>query len=132
MLAGNVVTMSSAAYLPFLYQIALAAGIAALIIGASHFFGQRARKNAIHDTAYECGIDGGGLGHGRFTVKFYLIALLFLLFDIEVIFLLPWAFIYREFLADRIPILAPILVFLGLLTLGLVYELKKGALDWER
>jgi NADH-quinone oxidoreductase subunit A len=124
--------MSSAAYLPFLYQVILAAGIAAVVIGASHFFGQRARKNRIQDTAYECGIDGGGLGHARFPVKFYLIALLFLLFDIEVIFLLPWAFIYREFLADHISILAPILVFLGLLALGLIYEIKKGALDWER
>jgi NADH-quinone oxidoreductase subunit A len=65
-------------------------------------------------------------------VKFYLIALLFTLFDIEVIFLVPWTFIYREFLAQRLPILVPILVFLGLLALGLVYEMKKGALDWER
>ena len=124
--------MSSSAYLPFLYQVILAAGIGAAVIGASHFFGQRARKNEIKDTAYECGIDGGGLRHARFPVKFYLIALLFLLFDIEVIFLLPWAFIYREFLAGRIPILAPILVFLGLLMFGLLYEIKKGALDWER
>lgn len=124
--------MSSAAYLPFLYQIVLAAGIAAAIIGASHFFGQRARKNRIQDTAYECGIEGGGLAHARFSVKFYLIALLFTLFDIEVIFLVPWTFIYREFLAQRLPILVPILVFLGLLALGLVYEMKKGALDWER
>lgn len=124
--------MSSAAYLPFLDQIVLAAGIAAAIIGASHFFGQRARKNRIQDTAYECGIEGGGLAHARFSVKFYLIALLFTLFDIEVIFLVPWTFIYREFLAQRLPILVPILVFLGLLALGLVYEMKKGALDWER
>jgi NADH-quinone oxidoreductase subunit A len=124
--------MSSAAYLPFVYQILLAAGIAAAVIGASHFFGQRARKNRIQDTAYECGIEGGGLAHARFSVKFYLIALLFTLFDIEVIFLVPWTFIYREFLAQRLPILVPILVFLGLLALGLVYEMKKGALDWER
>ena len=124
--------MSSAAYLPFLYQVVLAAGIAAAVIGASHFFGQRARKNKIQDTAYECGIDGGGLGHARFSVKFFVIALLFLLFDIEVVFLLPWAFIYREFLANHIAILAPILVFLGVLALGLFYEIKKGALDWER
>jgi NADH-quinone oxidoreductase subunit A len=124
--------MSSSAYLPFLYQVLLAAGIAAVIIGASHFFGQRARKNKIQDSAYECGIDGGGLKPARFPVKFYLVALLFLLFDVEVIFLLPWAFIYREFLASQISILGPILVFLGLLSLGLVFEIKKGALDWER
>ncbi len=124
--------MSSAAYLPFAYQILLAAGIAAAVIGASHFFGQRAPKNRIQDTAYECGIEGGGLAHARFSVKFYVIALLFVLFDIEVIFLVPWTFVYREFLAQHVPILAPILVFLGLLALGLGYEMRKGALDWEK
>ena len=124
--------MSAAAYLPFVYQVVLAAGIGAAVIGASHFFGQRAPRNAIQDTPYECGIEGGGLTHFRFPVKFYVIALLFLLFDIELIFLLPWVFIYRQFLADHLPILGPILVFLGLLGLGLGYEIKKGALDWER
>lgn len=124
--------MSSAAYLPFLYQIILAAGIAAAVIGASHFFGQRAKKNKIQDTAYECGVAGGGLVHTRFSVKFYVTAMLFILFDIEVIFLIPWTFIYREFLANHIPVLLPMLFFLGLLVLGLVYEAKKGALDWEK
>jgi NADH-quinone oxidoreductase subunit A len=124
--------MSSAAYLPFIYQIILAAGVAAAVIGASHFFGQRARKNRIYDTAYECGVEGGGLAHARFSVKFYVSALLFILFDIEVIFLVPWTLVYREFLAQRLPILCPVLVFLGLLAFGLVYEIKKGALDWEK
>jgi NADH-quinone oxidoreductase subunit A len=124
--------MSSAAYLPFLYQILLAAGIAGAVIGASHFFGQRARKNRIQDTAYECGVEGGGLAHARFSVKFYVTALLFILFDIEVIFLFPWTFVYREFLAQHLPILFPVLFFLGLLALGLFYELRKGALDWEK
>jgi NADH-quinone oxidoreductase subunit A len=124
--------MSSAAYLPFLYQIVLAAGIAGAVIGASHFFGQRAQKNKIQDTAYECGVAGGGLVHTRFSVKFYVTAMLFILFDIEVIFLIPWTFVYREFLASHIPILLPMLFFLGLLVLGLIYEVRKGALDWDR
>ena len=124
--------MSSAAYLPFLYQIILAAGIATAVIGASHFFGQRARKNRIYDTAYECGLASRGLAHARFSVKFYVVALLFVLFDIEVIFLVPWTLVYREFLAHRLPVLFPVLVFLGLLAFGLVYEIKKGALDWEK
>ncbi|MDD2764866.1 MAG: NADH-quinone oxidoreductase subunit A [Opitutaceae bacterium] len=124
--------MSAAAYLPFLYQAVLAAGIGAVIIGASHLLGQRAPKNRIKDTAYECGVAGGGLVHARFAVKFYVTALLFILFDIEVIFLIPWTFVYREFLANQIPILLPMLFFLGLLVLGLVYEARKGALDWER
>ena len=65
-------------------------------------------------------------------MKFYLTAMLFILFDIEVVFLIPWAFIYREFLAQNISILGPILFFIGVLVLGLAYEMKKGALDWEK
>jgi NADH-quinone oxidoreductase subunit A len=124
--------MSSAAYLPVLIQICLATGLTLAIIGASHFFGQRARKNSIKDTAYECGVPAEGLVHTRFSVKFYVTAMLFILFDIEVVFLIPWAFIYRDFLANHIAILCPILFFIGVLVLGLVYEVKKGALEWEK
>ena len=59
-------------------------------------------------------------------------ALLFMLFDLEVVILIPWSFIYRDFLANHIPILGPILFFIGVLVLGLFYEVKKGALDWEK
>jgi NADH-quinone oxidoreductase subunit A len=122
----------SSAYLPFLIQVVLAAGIGALIIGASHIIGQRTRKNQIKDTAYECGVPAEGIVHTRFSVKFYVTAMLFIIFDIEVVFLIPWAFIYREFLANNIAILGPIMFFLGVLVLGLVYEIKKGALEWEK
>jgi NADH-quinone oxidoreductase subunit A len=124
--------MTSSAYLPFLIQAVLAAGITGGVIAASHFFGQRARKNRIKDTAYECGVPAEGLVHTRFSVKFYLTALLFMLFDLEVVILIPWTFIYREFLAHQIAILGPILFFIGVLVLGLVYEIKKGALQWEK
>ena len=124
--------MTADAYLPVLIQAVLAAGIAGLVIGASHMFGQRAKKNKIQDTPYECGIKPEGPIHSRFSVKFYLTAMLFILFDIEVVFLIPWAFIYREFLAQHISILGPILFFIGVLVLGLAYEMKKGALDWEK
>jgi len=124
--------MTADAYLPVLIQAVLAAGIAGLVIGASHMFGQRAKKNKIQDTPYECGIKQEGPIHSRFSVKFYLTAMLFILFDIEVVFLIPWAFIYREFLAQHISILGPILFFIGVLVLGLAYEMKKGALDWEK
>ncbi|MSU69437.1 MAG: NADH-quinone oxidoreductase subunit A [Opitutaceae bacterium] len=123
--------MSSAAYLPFLIQAILAAGIGVLIVGVSHLLGQRARGGKIKDSAYECGIPAEGVSHTRFSVKFYLTALLFMLFDLEVVILIPWTLIYRDFLANRIAILGPILFFLGVLVLGLVYEVKKGALDWE-
>jgi NADH-quinone oxidoreductase subunit A len=124
--------MTSSDYLPFLIQALLAAMITGGVIGASHLFGQRFKPNKIKDSAYECGIRGEGLIHTRFSVKFYLTALLFMLFDLEVVILIPWTFVYREFLANHIAILGPILFFLGVLILGLVYEVKKGALEWEK
>jgi NADH-quinone oxidoreductase subunit A len=124
--------MTSAAYLPFLIQALLAAGITLVIIGASHFFGQRARHSKIKDSAYECGVPAEGVIHTRFSVKFYLTALLFMLFDLEIVILVPWTFIYREFLHHQIAILGPIMFFIGVLVLGLVYEIKKGALEWEK
>jgi NADH-quinone oxidoreductase subunit A len=122
----------TADYLPFLIQAVLAALIAAGVIAASHLLGQRARTSKIKDTAYECGIPGEGIVHSRFSVKFFVTALLFMLFDLEVVILVPWTFAYREFLAHHIAILVPILFFLGVLVLGLFYEVKKGALEWER
>jgi len=124
--------MNSTDYLPFLIQAFLAALITGGVIGASHLFGQRAKPSRIKDTAYECGIPAEGLIHTRFSVKFYLTALLFMLFDLEVVILIPWTFIYREFLAAHIAILGPMLFFIGVLVLGLVYEVKKGALQWEK
>lgn len=124
--------MGSAAYLPFLIQVVLAAGITGVVIGASHFFGQRAKHTKIKDSAYECGIPAEGAIHTRFSVKFYVTALLFMLFDLEIVILVPWTFIYREFLANHIAILGPVLFFLFVLVLGLLYEIKKGALEWER
>jgi NADH-quinone oxidoreductase subunit A len=124
--------MSSAAYLPILIQVVLAAAITTGIIAASHLLGQRFRRNAIKDTAYECGVLSDGSTHTRFSVKFYVTAMLFILFDIEVVFLIPWTFVYRDFLAHHIAILCPILFFLGVLVLGLLYEVRKGALEWEK
>lgn len=124
--------MTSAAYLPFLIQALLAAGITAAVIVASHIFGQRARHSTIKDSAYECGVPAEGVIHTRFSVKFYLTALLFMLFDLEIVILVPWTFIYREFLHENIAILGPIMFFIGVLVLGLIYEIKKGALEWEK
>lgn len=123
----------SDAYLPLLIQLILATGLAGLIVGVSHLLGERRKKDtAITDTAYECGVKSEGLMHTRFSVKFYITAMLFILFDIEVVFLIPWAFVYRDFLANNLSILGPILFFLGVLVLGLFYEVKKGALEWEK
>jgi NADH-quinone oxidoreductase subunit A len=124
--------MTPAAYLPFLIQALLAAGLTGFIIGLSALLGQRAKHTPIKDSAYECGIAGEGVVHSRFSVKFYVTALLFMLFDLEIVILVPWVFVYREFLHQHIPILAPILFFIFVLVLGLGYEIRKGALEWER
>ena len=125
-------TQSLSTYLPVLVQVALGLAIPAGILAASHLFGQRAKGNYIKDKAYECALPMEGKPHPKFAVKFYLTAMLFILFDIEVVFLVPWALVYREFLAAGIAITAATAVFLGVLVLGLVYEFKRGALDWEK
>lgn len=125
--------MSSAEYLPFLIQIILATGLAVGIVGISHLLGERAKqKSRIKDTAYECGVKAEGVVHSRFSVKFYVTAMLFILLDIEIVFLIPWTFIYRDFLAANITIFTPVMFFIGLIVLGLFYEYKKGALEWEK
>ena len=125
--------MTSSAYLPLLLQAALALGVGVAILLANHFAAQRVKFGSpIKDTAYECGVKGEGIVHTRFSVKFYVTAMLFLLFDIEVVFLIPWTFVYRDFLANNIAILSPMMFFLFVLVLGLGYEMKKGALHWEK
>jgi len=123
---------SLATYLPVLIQAALGLALPVGILAASHLFGQRAKGNYIKDKAYECGLPMEGKPHPRFAVKFYVTAMLFILFDIEVVFLVPWALVYREFLAAGIAITAATAVFLGTLVLGLAYEVKRGALEWDK
>jgi NADH-quinone oxidoreductase subunit A len=125
-------SQSLSTYLPVLVQIVLGLSIPAIILAVSHLFGQRAKGNYIKDKAYECGLPMEGKPHPRFAVKFYVTAMLFILFDIEVVFLVPWALVYREFLAAGIAITAATAVFLGVLVLGLAYEFKRGALEWEK
>ncbi|MEY4818480.1 MAG: NAD(P)H-quinone oxidoreductase subunit 3 [Verrucomicrobiota bacterium] len=118
-------SQSLSTYLPALVQIVLGLSIPAIIL-------QRAKGNYIKDKAYECGLPMEGKPHPKFAVKFYLTAMLFILFDIEVVFLVPWALVYREFLAAGIAITAATAVFLGVLVLGLAYEFKRGALEWDK
>lgn len=125
-------SMEISDFLPVLIQVCLALGIGGVIILASTLIGQKGRKNKIKDTAYECGVPPAGKSRTRFAVKFYVTAMLFILFDIEVVFLIPWILTYREFLVNGISIVAPMAVFFGIFILGLIYELKKGAIEWER
>lgn len=119
-------------YFPILVQILLAGALAGVILVASVIFGQRGEKSSIKDTAYECGIVPTGAAKTRFSIKFYVIAMLFILLDIEIVFLIPWVLIYRDFLQASIPIVLPVFFFIFLLVVGLFYEMKKGALEWER
>ena len=123
---------SSEAFAPVLVMLVLAIAIAVGLIVASHIFGQRARaKSSFKDMPYECGLPMPGQAHPRFGVKFYLTAMLFILFDIEVVYLFPMALVYRRLLEVGVPILLPLMFFLMILVVGLVYEIKKGALKWD-
>jgi NADH-quinone oxidoreductase subunit A len=100
---------------------------------ASVVVGKRGKTSAAKDTAYECGMLPVGGGNTRLSVKFYLVAMLFILFDIEVVFLYPWAVIYRKMLAVDAPlILGSMICFLGILFIGYLYALKKEAFDWKK
>ena len=113
-------------YFPVLVQGILAIVIAAALIVLSYVLGKRVR-NAVKDTPYESGITPTGDARGRFSVKFYLVAMLFILFDIEVIFLYPWVVVYREL---KMFGFIEMLVFVILILSGFFYVWRKGALDW--
>jgi NADH-quinone oxidoreductase subunit A len=114
-------------FFPVLVQIALAAIIAGALIGLSFFLGKKV-KDAVKDTPYECGIAPTGNARERFSVKFYLVAIVFILFDIEAIFLYPWAVVYREL---KMFAFVEMLLFVILIMSGFFYIWKKGALDWS-
>ena len=119
-------------YLPILLQVLVAVGFAAGALVVSSLLGKAGRRNAIKDTAYECGMLPEPGGQPRFSVKFYLVAMLFILFDLEIVFMYPWAVVYREYIANYgTTIFWSMLSFVGILTVGYVYAIKKGALEWK-
>ena len=119
-------------YLPVLMLGALAVLFYFGMLVGSVILGKKGKRPPIKDTPYECGMLPVGPGSTRFSVKFYLVAMLFILFDIEVVFLYPWAVIYREMLHDNASlILGSMLSFLAILFVGYIYALKKGAFDWK-
>ena len=124
--------MNLPAYLPVLLQILLALGMGVGILVASHIFGQKARRSKIKDSPYECGLASEVGGETRYSVKFYITAMLFILFDIDVVFLIPWVLTHRELTAAGVSLLWPMLFFTFVLAVGLIYELKSGALEWEK
>lgn len=118
-------------FLPVLLQVLIAAGFAVTVLVASVVLGRSGRRNATKDTPYECGMLPVGEGSPRFSVKFYLVAMLFVLFDIEVVFMYPWVVQFRDLIADGPTALASMAGFAGVLVVAYVYALKKGALNWK-
>ena len=121
-------------YLPILLIFIVAAGFAVVNIFISQFLGQRKRTRT-KLMPYECGKDPVGSARERFSVKFYLIGMLFILFDIEVIFLVPWAVVFKTLSSPpyqlRNLIYFEMIIFIVLLLAGYVYVIKKGAFDWS-
>ncbi len=119
-----------AAYLPVLILLIIAVVIAAAIVLVIGNIGPR-KPNKVKDTFFECGVPPSGDAKKRFSVRFYLVAISFLLFDVEVVMLFPWALVYRDFLTFGPMILNSMLIFLGILTVAFIYEWRRGGLDWE-
>ena len=121
-------------YLPLLMQILVAFGLAGGMVLASWFIG-RHRNNPTKLSSYECGIVPVGDARGRFSVRFYMVAMLFILFDVEAVFMMPWAVIYK-----RLPAITgnplfgfwEMLVYLGFIAVGLYYIVRKGVLNWSQ
>jgi NADH-quinone oxidoreductase subunit A len=116
-------------YVPVLVILIAALGFAATILVVSWVLGKKAGTNPVKDAAYECGMPPITDAHQRFSVKFYLVALLFVLFDIEVVFLYPWAVHFDAYPAF---LFVEMLIFVGILFLGWWYVIRKGAVNWAK
>jgi NADH-quinone oxidoreductase subunit A len=114
-------------YIPLLFQVVVGFGLAAVMVTLSTLVGQHKRTRA-KDTAYECGIEPTGDAQQRFSVKFYMVGMLFILFDVEAVFLYPWAVIAREL---KMFGFYEMLLYIGLVLVGFFYIWKKGVLDWN-
>ena len=124
--------MLTGQYLPLALHIVVAVGLAVSIFMASLLLGRVGKRTPAKDMAYECGMPVREAAAPRFSVKFYLVAMLFILFDIEIVFMYPWAVVYRDFLAQSGGVIFWSMAgFVTVLTVGYVYAIKKGALDWR-
>jgi NADH-quinone oxidoreductase subunit A len=121
-------------YLPLLMQIVVAFGLGAVMVTFSWFIG-RHRNSAVKLGAYECGIEPVGDARARFSVRFYMVAMLFILFDVEAVFMMPWAVIYRklpQITGSRLFGFWEMVVYLGFVAVGLYYIVRKGILNWSQ
>ena len=119
-------------FVPLLLMLLLATGLALTLLLAARFLGPR-RANPVKVSAYESGMDPMGTARQRYSVKFYLVAMIFIIFDVEVVFLYPWAVSFQEFLAagEGVGVLVVAALFILVLAVGLLYDIKKGGLEFE-
>jgi NADH-quinone oxidoreductase subunit A len=118
-------------YVPVMLALIIAVIFSLAFVGMSKFFGPH-RPSATKESLYECGMPPMVTAHQRFSVKFYLVAVLFILFDLEAVFLFPWSVVFKKFVAENaVFMMAEMTFFLGVLFLGWVYCLKRGALRWD-
>ena len=117
-------------YLPILALMILATLVPLAILAITHVLGPR-KPSERKLSVYESGMPPVGDAHPKFSIKFYIIGMLFILFDIEIVFMYPWAVIYKQWISTSLFILIEGLVFIGILLVGYIYAWKKGALEWE-
>ncbi len=118
-------------YLPVAVSLIIAIVFSLVFVGLSKYFGPQ-RPNPTKVSLYECGMPSVSPAHQRFSVKFYLVAVLFILFDLEAVFLFPWAVVFRELVKQNaVFVLGEMAFFLGTLFLGWFYCLKRGAFRWD-
>jgi NADH-quinone oxidoreductase subunit A len=121
-----------AEYGPVLMLLLVAAAFTGGMLAGSVLLGTRGRRNRVKDSPYECGMVPVGEGATRLSIKFHLVAMLFILFDIEVVFLYPWAVVYKPMLREQPNLIfVAMLTFLGILFVGYLYAVKKRAFDWR-
>lgn len=121
-------TTNAETWFPVLVQALFAMAVAGGMLGASFLLGRHVRNNRVKDLPIECGIVPTGNARERFSVRFYLVGMLFILFDIEAIFLYPWVVVFREL---KMLAFVEMLVFIVLILAGFFYIWKKGALNWS-
>ena len=114
-------------YLPIALMFLLAAGFVSLTMAVTHWLGPK-RKTKVKLESFECGIEPRGNARGPFPIRYFLVAILFVLFDVEVIFMYPWAVNFKEF---GVTGFLQMLVFISLLLIGFFYIIKKKALEWK-
>jgi len=121
-------------FIPLFVIIAIALGLSLTLLAAATWIGPK-RPNKMKRTPYESGMDPIGSARERYSVKFYLVAMIFIVFDVEVVFMYPWAVSFHDFidagLVATVGVLAVVGLFVAILTLGLVYDIKKGGLEFD-